>query len=206
MLNTVELFCGTKSFSKVAEKIGHHTITFDNNISFNPTVCIDVLNMNNYGLRDVDIIWASPPCTAFSVASIGKNWKNGNPISVNAELGLKILDKTIYMIKCSKPKYWYIENPRGMMRKFIDDIFEKYDIKDYRRVTVTYCQYGDTRMKPTDIWTNDIKWKPKPICHNGDSCHISAPRGSRTGTQGLKCAKDRSVIPEQLFYEILKEK
>lgn len=22
------------------------------------------------------------------------------------------------------------------------------------RYTVTYCQYGDNRMKPTDIWTN----------------------------------------------------
>ena len=66
------------------------------------------------------------------------------------------------------------------------------------RYTITYCQYGDDRMKPTDIWTNYPSPNFKPMCHNGDSCHISAPRGSATGTQGLKNAKDRSVIPKEL--------
>lgn len=70
------------------------------------------------------------------------------------------------------------------------------------RHTVTYCQYGDNRMKPTDIWTNCSEWKPKPMCKNGENCHESAPRGSKTGTQGIKGAKDRGVIPPALFYEI----
>lgn len=69
--------------------------------------------------------------------------------------------------------------------------------------TVTYCQYGDTRMKPTDIWTNHPNPQFKPICKNGDSCHVSAPRGSRTGTQGLKDARERSVIPPLLCKHIV---
>lgn len=73
-----------------------------------------------------------------------------------------------------------------MLRKIIDIYFKKYNIKNYVRHTISYCQYGDNRMKPTDIWTNDLKWIPKPPCKNGDKCHISAPRGSITGTQGLK--------------------
>lgn len=40
------------------------------------------------------------------------------------------------------------------------------------------------------------------MCKNGDKCHESAPRGSKTGTQGLKNAKLRGIIPEKLFYEI----
>ncbi len=56
----------------------------------------------------------------------------------------------------------------------------------------------DVRMKPTDIWTNHPNPKFKPMCKNGDSCHVSAPRGSKTGTQGLKWARGRGVIPEQL--------
>jgi hypothetical protein len=71
------------------------------------------------------------------------------------------------------------------------------------RKTVTYCQYGDTRMKPTDIWTNCSHWNPKPACKNGDPCHESAPRGARTGTQGINGARDRSRIPEKLVIEIL---
>lgn len=60
------------------------------------------------------------------------------------------------------------------------------------------CQYGDIRMKPTDIWTNHPNPKFKPMCKNGAPCHESAPRGSKTGTQGLKCKIDRSRIPKEL--------
>lgn len=64
------------------------------------------------------------------------------------------------------------------------------------------CQYGDIRMKPTDIWTNHPDPQFKPMCHNGDPCHQPAPRGSKTGTQGLKGAVERSVIPEKLCLHI----
>ena len=76
-------------------------------------------------------------------------------------------------------------------------------MQEYPRYTVTYCQYGDTRMKPTDLWTNHPNPKFKPICKNGDPCHVSAPRGSRTGTQGLKGSKERSIIPSELCKHIV---
>lgn len=66
------------------------------------------------------------------------------------------------------------------------------------RYTVTYCQYGDTRMKPTDIWTNHPYPNFKPPCHYGDPCHVPAPRGSKTGTQGLKNSAEKAIIPEKL--------
>ena len=71
--------------------------------------------------------------------------------------------------------------------------------------TVWYCTYGDKRAKPTDIWTNIDQWKPKPVCHNGNkNCHHEpAPRGSRTGTQGLKSSYEKSKVPEQLCEDIL---
>ena len=59
-------------------------------------------------------------------------------------------------------------------------------------------------MKPTDIFTNYPDPKFKPMCHNGDSCHESAPRGSQTGTQGLKGSKERSRIPDK-FCEYIVE-
>ncbi len=77
-------------------------------------------------------------------------------------------------------------------------------MKGLPRYTVTYCQYGDTRMKPTDIWTNHPNPKFKPMCKNGDTCHERAPRGAKTGTQGLKGAKARAVIPHELCKHIVK--
>lgn len=58
-------------------------------------------------------------------------------------------------------------------------------------------------MKPTDIWTNHPNPKFNPMCKNGDTCHESAPRGSKTGTQGRKNAMERSKIPVELCNHIV---
>ena len=76
-------------------------------------------------------------------------------------------------------------------------------MRNLPRHTVTYCQYGDTRMKPTDIWTNHPNPDFLPPCKNGDSCHVSAPRGSQTGTQGLKNSKEKARIPIDLCRHIV---
>ena len=57
------------------------------------------------------------------------------------------------MIKELKPKVWIIENPIGGFRKmnYINDFLE--EVKGVR-YSITYCAYGDTRRKPTDIFTN----------------------------------------------------
>lgn len=197
-MKIIELFCGTKSFSHIAEKLGHQTFTTDNNPVFEPDLVVDILdlNINDLPYRP-DILWASPPCQCFSVATIGRNWnKDYTPKTKQAEGSILLVEKTIKLIKELQPEYWFIENPRGMLRKM--PIMQRF----FRR-TVTYCQYGDSRMKPTDIWTNCFKWNPKPPCKNGSPCHISAPRGSRTGTQGLKNATERGKVPRDLCLEIL---
>ena len=115
--------------------------------------------------------------------------------------GVEIVSATLYIINVFKSinpnLIWYMENPRGKLRKLsvVDGLYKN---------TVTYCQYGDTRMKPTDIWTNNLNWKPRPMCKNGMPCHVSAPRGSQTGTQGMKGNYERSKIPHELCIEILK--
>lgn len=195
-IQTAELFCGTKSFSKGAISKGYYTWTIDKERQFNPNVCKDVLELTKKDFpRRIDIFWASPPCTTFSVAGRKSNYTEFVPNNVKACLGLAYVYKTIELIEKIRPTYWFLENPRGYLRKFPI-------IQNLHRKTVTYCQYGDNRMKPTDIWTNLKSWIPKPICKNGDSCHQSAPRGSKTGTQGLKGNRERSVIPSQLFEEI----
>ena len=201
-MKILELFAGSRSIGKEAEKLNFNVFSSDIN-NFDK---IDyVVNILEFDYTKVpfkpDVIWASPPCTGFSVAALGHHWTGGKnayiPKTDTAKLGIELAKKTIEIINYYNPKYFFIENPRGLLRKmnFMDNFI---------RHTVTYCQYGDNRMKPTDIWTNSNIWTPRKPCKNGDSCHISAPRGSRTGTQGLKGAYERSKIPELLCKEILK--
>ena len=201
----LELFAGSRSFSKVASSLNMQTYCTDSKpydsidqvcdiFDFNLNKCID--SLGGYPT----VVWASPPCTYFSVASIGHHWhQDHTPKTENAKLGVQIILKTVAIIDLilsKNPKAFYVvENPRGKLRKL--NLINPYSLK-----TVTYCQYGDNRMKPTDIWTN-LNWLPKPICKNGDKCHESAPRGSKTGTQGLKNNHERSKVPRELCKEIL---
>jgi site-specific DNA-cytosine methylase len=200
-MNVLELFAGSRSIGKQAEKLGMNVFSSDINNFDNINYVVNVLDFDISKLPfKPDIIWASPPCTGFSVAAIGHHWKKEGDIFIpktdTAKLGIELVKKTLEIINHFKPKFWFMENPRGVLRKM--EI-----VKDLPMKTVTYCQYGDERMKPTDIWTNSTNWIPRPMCKNGDTCHISAPRGSRTGTQGRANAYERSKIPDDLCKEIL---
>lgn len=206
-MKVLELFAGTRSIGKAFEKHGHevYSIEWDKNFD-NIDWYEDIGKITAQDIIDrfghPDVIWASPDCTSFSIAAIShhrrKNLETGNldPVSDYAKFCDNVDQHVLDLIRELKPKYWFIENPRGGMRKMTW-------MQGLPRYTVTYCQYGDTRMKPTDIWTNHPNPKFKPPCHNGDPCHEPAPRGSKTGTQGLKGSIDRSRIPDKLCEHIV---
>jgi len=200
-MKVLELFAGSRSIGKEAEKQGCKVFSTDlvnfNNIDY----VIDILKFD-YSIVPFkpDMIWASPPCTGFSIASCGCHWTGGKyayiPKTKTAKLGIELVKKTLEIINYYDPGSWFIENPRGLLRKMPF-------MQNYKRNTVTYCQYGNDCMKPTDIWTNNNIWIPKPMCKNGASCHISAPRGSKKGTEGKKNAFEKSKIPKNLCAEII---
>lgn len=204
-MKILELFAGTRSIGKAFEKNGWevYSVEWDKNFE-DITLYDDVNNLTPERVIELcggkpDVIWASPDCTSYSVAGISHHRRKvGNtlePISDYAKFCDKTNKHVLELIKNLQPKYWFIENPRGGLRK--TDFMQGLP-----RYTVTYCQYGDTRMKPTDIWTNHPNPNFKPMCKNGDPCHEPAPRGSRTGTQGRDGARERSRIPDKLCEHI----
>lgn len=206
-IKVLELFAGTRSIGKAFEARGHEVYSVEWDKDFeNIDLYDDIMNVTaEQIIRDFghpDVIWASPDCTTFSIAAIShhrrKNLETGNldPVSDYAKFCDKVDQHVLDLIRELNPTYYFIENPRGGMRKMTW-------MQGIPRYTVTYCKYGDTRMKPTDIWTNHPNPKFKPPCKNGDSCHTPAPRGSKTGTQGLKGSVERSIIPAELCNHIV---
>ena len=197
-MKVLEVYCGTKSFSKVCIERGHQTFTIDFNPKFKPDLCCDMLYFNKKLLpkewRKPDIIWFSPPCETFSLS--GNSMYMGFPTKPKTYIGLALAFKCIELIQQLNPKYWIIENPRAALRNV-------WFMKPLFKTSVSYCQYGDTKMKPTDIF-NNFNFKGK-ICKNGSSCHESAPRGSRSGTQGEKSSEYRGIVPRKLCLKIIKE-
>jgi hypothetical protein len=208
-MNLLELFAGSRSVGR--EAAGYRVFSSDVTAFEGIDLVKDIRGVQPRDIPFVpDVIWASPPCTFFSVASIGKHWTpDHQPKTENAKLGVELVKKTFeiidHFLTFNPNLKWFMENPRGKLRK-LPVVF------GLPRATVFYCRYGDTRMKPTDIWTNHLStifnpdgWMPRGECWNGnlDCHHEPAPRGSKTGTQGLKGAYERSRIPPELVREIL---
>lgn len=208
-LKVLELFAGTRSIGKAFEKAGHEVYSIEwDTVHPNIDWYTDILKVTavdiiaNFGFPDV--IWASPDCKTYSIAAIShhrtKNMATGNlePKSKYAKECDEVNKHVLELIKELDPTYYFIENPQGGMKKM--DFMQGLPI-----YTVWYCQYGDTRAKPTNLWTNHPDPKFKPVCKNGnpDCNHIRAKRGAKTGTQGLKGSVERSRIPEELCEHIV---
>lgn len=199
-MRVLDLFAGTGSATKAFEDAGHEVIKVELNEKFEAHER-DVLAMTPEYLREkygeFDFIWASPPCTTFSIASVYVYWnKDGSIKDERVYHGIAMVKKAIELVTELQPRYgWIIENPRGMLR-------QQDFMQNLPRQTITYCQYGDFRMKPTDIWGAAKNWTARPACSPGSPCHEGAPRGSNTGSTRLTREK-RSMIPYQLGKEIL---
>ena len=206
-MKVLELFAGTRSVGRAFESKGHevYSVEWDKNFE-NISLYADISTLTAEQIIELckgrpDVIWASPDCTTYSVMAISKHREresNGN-LKAKSEYA-RFCDQTnshvIDLINELQPKLYFIENPVGALRKM-------NFMQGLPRYTVTYCQYGDMRQKPTDIWTNHPNPRFKPVCKRGAPCHMPAPRGSKCGTQLIKGSKDRARIPDQLCQHIV---
>ena len=207
-MRILELYSGTESISKEFRERGHEAFTIEIIPTFHPDLVADVMDLTIENIDEYfpnpDIVWASPPCDTYSIAACSTHRErlpDGRiiPRTEKAAMADELVIHTLNLIRSIDPDFWFMENPVGMLRRM-------EFMKGIPRATVTYCQYGDTRRKPTDIFSNrvfDIRWRKN--CSNGDSCHDEARRGAKTGTQGLKGKVSRSVIPSEFGIDLCRQ-
>jgi hypothetical protein len=146
-----DFYAGTGSSTQAFADAGHRVIRFENDPQFDAERYDDISTLKAADLVEQygrpDFVWASPPCTSFSVASIGRHWHApGIPKTQQASDAQDLVGYTVDLIRDLDPRFgWLMENPRGMLRKLPV-------VADLERRTITYCAYGDFRMKPTDLW------------------------------------------------------
>jgi len=214
MKKILEVFAGSRSIGNKAEQLGMQVFSVDWEAFDKIDLVIDVEEMET---KDVPFIpdfgWFSPDCTTYTIAACSTH--RNNSIEPKSDYAIKcdrvnkhFIELINQWLKINTDFVFFIENPRGMLRKMPF-------MQEFKRHTVWYCQYGDDRAKPTDIWTNSKSWIPRKMCRNykydkdgnviNKHCHHeSARRGAKTGTQGKKGSYERSKIPEELCEEILK--
>jgi hypothetical protein len=168
----LELFCGTKSVGKVFETAGYEVISLDFNKKFNATHTEDILTWDYtmYPSDYFDVIWASPDCTTWSLATGGKYRLKDSIYGLNNEhqekatMANNMILRVIEIIKYFKVGSWFIENPRALLI-YYPPLVEF--IRNHGNSTIVY--YGNYNnwgfMKPTHIWSNLPLWanEVKPV-------------------------------------------
>ena len=143
-LRALVLFSGTNSVGlqlKALMPFGSTVTNLDIDMKAPDAIHTDLLNwkFRQFTSGHFDIIWASPPCTEYSVAKT---------VGVR-DLGLadSLVLRTKKIIKYFQPRAWVIENPVGMLRHRGIMV----DLREYRHTT-SYCLYGTPFRKNTDLW------------------------------------------------------
>lgn len=181
-MRVLDLFAGLGGWGFGFRQLGHEVIGVDLVESFDTEVCANVFDLNPVELHEqfgrFDVVTASPPCECFSVLRIGRNWTKDNDPKTPAAWGaLMLVWRTRHLIEALRPAFFVVENPRSKLRKLPP-------VQAWERRTVTYCQYGAPWQKPTDLWGGfPPSFSTRPVCSPEATCHVPAPRGSRTSIQ-----------------------
>ena len=190
-LSVLDLFSGLGGWSAAFRDRGHRVTTLDLDARFGADFQMDLMDVRDLAELGgpFDVVLASPPCECFSVMTIGRNWRPGvlgfEARHERAAGAIALARHTLDLIERHRPTWWIIENPRAMLRKLLAP----------PTATVWYCRYGAQVAKPTDLWTN--LRGPWLTCRPYNRDHIPAPRGSRTGVQGVGCSTEAQRYDNQ---------
>ena len=146
-MKTLDLFCVTKSFSKIADKYGYETHTLDILDKFNPTYLTDIMQWDykQFPPGYFHIIWASPNCKDYS----SLNFFCGDKDLTHSN---NLIKRVLEIIEYYNPQYWYMENPQtGKLKD--QDFMVGLPFND-----IDYWKYGYDYRKRTRVWNNNENW------------------------------------------------
>lgn len=183
-MKLLELFSGQGSISATFKESGHEAFRVDWSKEVSAELHADVLDLTVEKVIELcgglpDVIWASPQCTTYSIATHRHRTllEGLYPKTDVAKQDDHVNEKMwglIDQLIAAGSKWYFVENPRGRMRHM-------YFVKDRPRFTLSYCSYGRRGNakgyenvfinKPTDIWTNHPNPGFKTLCTTSTDEH-----------------------------------
>lgn len=188
----LDLFAGLGGFSAAFEESDRwDVVTVELEDEFDPDIQADIMDLRPRDLPAADLVLASPPCTYFSTAGNHHAWnfETHQPVTEDAREAVALVFHTLGLIRALAPEYWFLENPQGRLRWFLDRPAGE----------VTYCQYGRPYMKRTDLW-GDHPPMTYRSCSRGRSCHEA--NVEYDGTSATRVLGDTPAERAKVPYEL----
>ena len=173
-MKILELCCGLGGWSKPFAELGHECTGIDIlDLGYKHGRFIQVDLFDWEPDQEYDIVLASPPCSEFSIIK-----RNTGRYHYSERIGLDLIWRVLELIEKIKPKYWVLENVKGLT-EFLPDPKQ-------------VIRYGKHPGKKTAyLWGNF----PELGFFNEQ---IISPEVRRVSGHDPKVAATRGVIPKAL--------
>lgn len=180
----IDMFSGLGGASEAFHLAGWNVLRIDNNILLKDIPKTEISDITKIVLPSVlrsavTVVWASPPCTEFSLACNAPRsiaMREGNdewePDMTLAKIAKEWIDHI-------KPRYWIVENVHGS-QKYFEPLFGKP-----RQIIGSFVLYGNF-----------------PLIDIGPNFNHSKMEGDTWSTDPLRANK-RAMVPMQISQGLL---
>jgi len=158
-MRLLELFSGTGSIGRAFERQGWEVVSLDMDPKSGATIIGDFMawDWEVYPKDSFDCVWASPPCTHYSIARTTAKTPR------DIEGSNRLVERVLQCIEYFKPLTWFMENPQSGYLKN-QPVAQGLKYRD-----ISYCVFGFPYRKHTRIWTNSF-WDAPPMCCKDTPC------------------------------------